>query len=240
MKLIMENWRQWVSSIAKKKSKTTDFAGKISARAEKIGDNIFVMIYLNDNDAFVFYATLLDTKEGTFAINVDSGARWVKKGLPAKGVKEVGASEENDVSGTDLPWGMVRLRLTDVHGPCAGGWTIKIAEAKKGWGPLLYDIAIEFATENGNGLIPDRSSVSPMALKVWQSYLTKRSDVEDGQLDDLTNHLTPDPQDNCKQKSAHDHEGEEWTKSPLSKIYKKKPVIMPQLRSKQKLGYRKK
>ena len=247
--IVMENWRQWLSSISKGKPKTpsqsksgpVDYASKISSRAEKIADNIFIMIYHDDNNAYIYYATLLNIKEEKFAVNVDSGARWINTSLSANALKFLGASEENDVSKSDLPWGMIRLRQAppSYNGPCSGGWTIKVAEARKGWGPLLYDVAIEFATERGNGLIPDRSEVSPMALKVWQTYLTKRSDVKDGQLDDLDNELTPDPEDNCKQKSAQDHKGEEWSDSPLSKIYSKKPTIMNQLRSKNKLGYKK-
>jgi len=241
-KIIFENWRQWLSSLTKQGSKSateptikpqttpTDFAAKVSARAEKILDNTVIVVYQNDNTAYIYYATLVDNEEISF--NTDPSTRWVKK----EAQKELDADTSSDVSRTDLPWGVIKLRQTDYKGPCHGGWTIKATEAKKGWGPLLYDIAIEFATEKGSGLIPDRSSVSSAALKVWQSYLTKRSDVESAQLDDQDDTLTPGKEkDNCDQKSAVAHKGKNWTQSPLSKIYGKKPTMMNQLRSKSKL-----
>ena len=38
-------------------------------------------------------------------------------------------------------------------GPCGGAWMIGSAEATSGWGPMLYDVAMEYATMNGGGLI---------------------------------------------------------------------------------------
>lgn len=52
-------------------------------------------------------------------------------------------------------------------------------QARQGWGPLLYDLAMEVANEfNDEGLMPDRSSVSREARAVWEHYLNRRSDVE--------------------------------------------------------------
>lgn len=52
----------------------------------------------------------------------------------------------------------------------------------KGWGPLLYDLAMEFATAMGFGLASSdpsqKGSVSQYASAVWQHYHDKRSDVE--------------------------------------------------------------
>ena len=141
-KIIVENWRQWLSSIVKTKGGTTDdFAAKVSARAEKIVDDIFVNIYRNDNDVTVYYATL-DTENENFSINIASGARWLNPGLASSHTPFTGTKEKNDVTGTDLPWGFVRLSLRKNNGPCDGGWIIKATEAKKGWGPLLYDVAM--------------------------------------------------------------------------------------------------
>ena len=43
------------------------------------------------------------------------------------------------------------------------------------YGPLLYDIALEVAGEQG--LIPDRDEVSMEAAKVWRYYLNNRWDI---------------------------------------------------------------
>lgn len=45
--------------------------------------------------------------------------------------------------------------------------------ALKGYGPMLYDIAMSNAP---NGIFPDRAGTSPRAKKVWEKYLT-RNDV---------------------------------------------------------------
>jgi hypothetical protein len=52
--------------------------------------------------------------------------------------------------------------------------------AQKGYGPLLYDIAM--AAEGG--LVPDRDKVSSTAKEVWKQYRTARPDVEAKPLDD--------------------------------------------------------
>jgi len=124
------------------------------------------------------------------------------------------------------------------EGDCAGAWLISSTEATKGWGPLLYDIAIEWATENGEGLTPDRFAVSTDAVKVWDYYLTKRSDVSADQLDDLENSLTEPEEDNCAQDSAKDYAGDNWADTPLSKKYTKAPTTLAQLRKMGKIRER--
>ena len=124
------------------------------------------------------------------------------------------------------------------EGACDGAWVISSTEATKGWGPLLYDIAIEWATENGEGLTPDRSSVSVDAVKVWDYYLTKRPLVNADQLDDLKNSLTDPEEDNCRQFSAKDYAGDNWADTPLSKKYTKAPTTLAQLRKMNKIRER--
>jgi hypothetical protein len=111
-------------------------------------------------------------------------------------------------------------------GQCLDGWTVERAFVEKGWGPLLYEIAIEWASRNGGGLTPDRQSVSDDAKKVWYKY-ESRSDIIKTQLDarkdDGLKQLTPDdPSDDCNQyMSVQDVYPDDWTTSPLSKMYSK-------------------
>ncbi len=114
---------------------------------------------------------------------------------------------------------------------------VSYSTASDGWGPLLYDIAIELATLNGSGLIADRESVSEDAEGVWRHYMNRRSDVASLQMDDLDNELTPQDEDNCDQSTPMDHEGPNgWQDSPLSKMYKKSPAsTIEKLRSLGKL-----
>ena len=87
---------------------------------------------------------------------------------------------------------------------CGGAYKVRWAEAPKGWGPLLYDVAMEYATMNGGGLTPDRTTVSPDAAGVWDYYLANRGDVEPHQLDDDEGLLTPeDKSDDCSMDAVY-------------------------------------
>ena len=122
------------------------------------------------------------------------------------------------------------------YGNCGEAWMVGGSWSSDGWGPLLYDVAIEWATQNGGGLIADRSSVSEDAEAVWRYYMRRRSDVEAIQLDDLENYFTPQEEDNCDQDPAMDYEGPNgWMDSPLSKRYTKAPTMINALKMAGKL-----
>lgn len=55
---------------------------------------------------------------------------------------------------------------------------VESSNVTKGFGPLLYDVAMEVATKNGYALVSDRKRVSPDAFNVWQFYYFHRQDVE--------------------------------------------------------------
>ena len=149
----------------------------------------------------------------------------------------------------DFPWGEVDIADVGFEsslGPCGGAWEVTSSSAGSGWGPMLYDVAIEYATLNAGGLIADRHSVSKDARAVWNYYLSGRSDVTAHQLDDLQNTLTPEEEDNCDQGvSLHIVRREDldpvtggttkWTESPLSKRYTKEPTTIAALRAVGKL-----
>ena len=82
-------------------------------------------------------------------------------------------------------------------GYCDGAWQIIGAAAKDGYGPLAYDIAMEYV--GNEGLMCDRTSVSEDAAKVWDFYLNSRPDVKAIQLDSFKKpFLTPDDaSDDC-------------------------------------------
>lgn len=122
-------------------------------------------------------------------------------------------------------WGVVHIRQAGSDdGACDGAWIVRETAANRGWGPLLYDVALEYASKHGEGLTPDRSTVSDSAQRVWLTYANKRGDVKAFQLDDLANTLTPTPKDNCDQRAVKDKVGDKWASSPLSKRYVKRPA----------------
>ena len=126
-------------------------------------------------------------------------------------------------------------------GPCGGAMMVSHSSATQGWGPLLYDLAMELATERAGGLIADRGSVSDEARAVWDYYLANRGDTTGIQLDDLKNTLTPEDGDNCSQSVSRLSPGEmlafdnDWENSPLSKRWTKQPATLNALRAGKRL-----
>lgn len=126
-------------------------------------------------------------------------------------------------------WGDVRFDSVEPWGdPCGRSAVVSISRAADGWGPFLYDVAIEVATMTSNGLTSDRYVVSQDAFDVWDFYLKNRTDVTPHQLDDMNNTLTPTSEDNCTQRSA----GDNWQSSPLSKRYIKLPITLEKIKGK--------
>ena len=129
---------------------------------------------------------------------------------------------------------------------------------ESGWGPLLYDVAMEYATSKGSGLMASRTAVSSEAFNVWQYYADQREDVEKVQMDDAEDNLTPGvAADNCGQRLVYkgEHTGERWKgfdvsdepwdprgkevllNDPLSKMYRSKGTSkMKQLKDLGKLS----
>jgi len=67
-----------------------------------------------------------------------------------------------------------------------------------GFGPLLYDIAMEIAGEEG--IMGDRMLVSDDAERVWRFYLNSRPDVKAIQLDrNYPEQFTDTEEDDCPQ-----------------------------------------
>ena len=64
-----------------------------------------------------------------------------------------------------------------------------------GIGSMLYELALEWASESGFWLASDRDEVSPAAQKVW-SKMQLRGDIEKVRLDDEENTMTPRDEDN--------------------------------------------
>ena len=118
-----------------------------------------------------------------------------------------------------VPHGKIKFApVGSFEGNCLNAFVVFGSKADNRWGPLLYDIAIEWATERGSGLIADRGIVSPEARAVWDYYLNKRSDVQAVQLDDKDPDIRPgrrvpdnkddyrltpgNPEDDCDQQVA--------------------------------------
>jgi len=118
-------------------------------------------------------------------------------------------------------------------GPCLDSSYVTHSKAEDGYGPLMYDVAIE-AT---GGLMSDRTEVSGEAEAVWDYYMKKRPDVQVDQLDITKDfgvpQLTPDyKKDDCSQVPAFDLYGPGWDGTGISqKISKAGSPVIDELRS---------
>jgi hypothetical protein len=143
-----------------------------------------------------------------------------------------------------IPYGLVTFGAPGRRGACGGAWTIYTTKAKSGWGILLYEVALEIASIEAQGLRADTSVVSHSAVKVWEKYMIRAGvnvrdidlkepyrdrkmangeiggDITAYQLDDLSNSLTPDEYDNCDSLSSSKH-AKEFNKAGRNDLYKR-------------------
>jgi len=138
-----------------------------------------------------------------------------------------------DAEGNSKRMGNINLELPPRGaGPCNGAYLITWVEATSGYGPLLYDLAMEYATKKGGGLTADRKTVQPDAIRVWDYYASQRGDVNPIQLDAYEDGTDK----SCRMKAAKKN-NPDWKQSALSKAWKKSDVILSQLEASQKIVY---
>lgn len=162
-----------------------------------------------------------------YSVVIEKKSEWIEISIFKDGVR----------SKRDL-WGSVHLEEPDWN--CGDALFVSYSGAAHGWGPLLYDVALEYASKVAGGLVSDRETVTGEAEDIWRYYNTRRADVKKSQLDDTENTLTPAQRDNCRQGSAEELP-EPWQsdKNPLSKLYIKRPArVMTKLKKLKKLVLR--
>jgi len=228
MKLILENWREYLNE-----DEYPVRDPRIRKKLNKLlrVPNAGIVISIEDSEyeqpAFAFeYAEIENAKEKKFK---RLNSKW----------------------SSHIPlWGMVLIGKNDKErdGPCFDGWVVIVSQAMKGWGPLLYEVALEWSSENGLGLMSDRTIVSNDAIAVWGKY-AQRFDVDRKQMDvahgilgkgymDDIKQLTPNYYfDDCDQRKAIALGKEaHWDKTPISKIYSKDiPEVMRILKAEGRL-----
>jgi len=140
------------------------------------------------------------------------------------------------------PYGTLIMDTTVQMGdelPCLDAMMIAFSDASRGWGPMLYDVAMEVATIMKGGLVSDRTILSSDGYGIWDFYDNRRSDVEKIQLDNEDSELTPDiAKDDCLQSTSRewgDKKKIDWSETATSKIYRKSPTTLKALRDSGKL-----
>jgi len=205
MKLIMESWKKFLLKEAAKSVTDLEAADKLALNTEEAGLTPIIINYPLGKGARAICYGGRNEKTGDI-IKFDSGRSGVEHYTQGKVSKF-------------LPGGTIYVipakyaNMLSVPKPnCLETFVVGFVTATtKGWGPLLYDVAMEYATMKGGGLVADRVSVTDAARNMWDFYMKNRGDVEHKQLDiddegserfDLAQ-LTPDDKsDDCDQTSA--------------------------------------
>ena len=216
MKLIMESWRRFLRE-------HDEVDSRIQTQIDRLlqWPQLNIKIFTYDKDKIIFQYVIMgaDGKSDRLILMRDAG----------------------------YPMGAITIRKAisnkedrDYDGLCTGGWIVDSSNATKNMGPLLYDVAMEWASQNGSGLMSDRNGVSGYARAVWDKY-SQRDGVEEIQLDidhDVSGkmfkslpRLTPKYlPDDCDQEMAVEMYGDAWSESSLSRVYRKSiPEVMTKL-----------
>lgn len=77
-----------------------------------------------------------------------------------------------------------RIKLQRCSLPDGVVWEVIDSAARKGYGPLLYDLAMEVVVDRigDMGIMCDRTTVSDEARRVWDYYFVRREDVGHDEL----------------------------------------------------------
>lgn len=116
----------------------------------------------------------------------------------------------------DVAVGKIIL-MEDGRLPCLKALSVTTAYAPNGFGPMLYDLAMELSGEKG--IYSDRTGASEAAQRVWEFYEHHRSDVESYHPLEVIDEREAETE--CVEDITLLF-GEEWEDDPLSKIFKKR------------------
>ena len=224
----MKHLRQYIRQILLTEAMKTEI---------DLPDDIGVEIYdYKKSAAYIGYCEI--DKNGNYVRSLSPGLETAENTIFAKNPTPL-PEEFRHPSGI---YGTISIEpLRDWGDPdCDGAWIIVNSVATPGYGPLLYDVAMEWATLYGSGLVSDRYNVSDAARGVWAKYAA-RTDVDKFQCDDEDNTLTRVNRDNLEQAAARikypGPPNSDFVKSPLSKRYSKSPTRINSLKSLGKLFF---
>lgn len=120
------------------------------------------------------------------------------------------------LQGHEYFYGFIVLEPANARPACYGAREVVGSAAIKGYGPMMYDLALHVST---SGIFADRNDVSPQAYKVWEYFKNNRPDVKHKKIDDVDNPKTPAKFDDGW---VHKNEDDEIdSESPLNYIYRK-------------------
>jgi len=131
---------------------------------------------------------------------------YARKGQEGRPLKrgDMDRMERDAAEGRESIFGVVKIGKHVGAGPHEGVYVVGSANTADGYGPLLYDVAMELA--GNDGLKPDVDNVSDDAAEVWKYYDSQRSDVEASMLvDDEYEYEEVMPPNHAAKGSASDY-----------------------------------
>jgi len=131
---------------------------------------------------------------------------YARKGQEGRPLKrgDMDRMERDAAEGRESIFGVVKIGKHVGAGPHEGVYLVSSANTADGYGPLLYDVAMELA--GNDGLKPDVDNVSDDAAEVWKYYDSQRSDVEASMLvDDEYEYEEVMPPNHAAKGSASDY-----------------------------------
>ena len=131
---------------------------------------------------------------------------YARKGQEGRPLKrgDMERMERDAAEGRESIFGVVKIGKHVGAGPHEGVYVVSSANTADGYGPLLYDVAMELA--GNDGLKPDVDNVSDDAAEVWKYYDSQRSDVEASMLvDDEHEYEEVMPPNHAAKGSASDY-----------------------------------
>ena len=217
MKLLFENWRKFVNEVEGKQIPLPGMEGEIEPNDPE-------GIYEKHNIYPGIAKKLLKMKERGFGVALN---------INQSDDQNVAFFYELDQFGPDSPDPTLTPRSSSKNAvhfsetnwkcntiPEVYEINLTNAELYPGLGPVLYEAALEIASDLAGGLVSDRSSVSDYARSVWE-YYEGRADVETIQLD-INHDATELPDDlkggdkdeaieQCKSEYGGGNHHEDWT-----------------------------
>lgn len=102
---------------------------------------------------------------------------------------------------------------------------IIMSNAKNGYGPMMYDIAMQFCKQQG--IMPDRHVVSPSAKRIWDFYFNNRKgDVLAKPIDDMRAPITKSTKDDGDVHKQLDPDAKDFDeRNPIDYVYWSKKNI---------------
>lgn len=122
---------------------------------------------------------------------------------PSEFFKKAEGIPSDELSGIDFAGIIVGYIDVKTHnGDCWNAGEVKFSAAEKGYGPLMYELAM---SDFGSLMSDKGAGTSQAARAVWQKY-NQRPDIKKLPFDDVKNPKTPPKNDDCK--VIPDYDGE--------------------------------